>query len=224
MRPPSLGARRGPASRASLAFASTLAAACAHVGVPVLPVDIAAAVPVDPGGAPLTWSIEADPYTVRGATPEAIRRSLSRRSPYVDDEGTTWDAGTRWKISWGYALVPEPSGCRIGSPKVHATVTVTAPVWVRRPNAEADATASWARFADALWAHERDHVVRALGAARQIFSTLTDASAAPAAPDCATANVDANRVASEVMTQMQGAQDAYDAETRHGRTQGAHFP
>ena len=91
-------------------------------------------------------------------------------------------------------------------------VDVRLPHWVRPVEAPADVVPPWDAYQRALILHEQGHVDRAGAALPTVEDAIRTAT-------CATAE----GAAQAAVEELQDDQDAYDAATDHGRTQGAVF-
>lgn len=135
-------------------------------------------------------------YAIVGSTLPVLRSMMHRLGPRR--QGRRYAAFTDWSISIR----------RAPQALVELEATLTLPRWVRPAAASPDVVAAWEAFLSALTAHEEEHLGIASEAARDLARMVRDD---PHAPDCALRQTVAHARARE---------QAFDARTRHGRTQG----
>ena len=123
-------------------------------------------------------------------------------------------------MSAGYRPIEDGGGCAIDDLTIEVSVTTHLPRWSRAAAAPSSLRGAWDRFVTALDQHERGHRVLAERAAETVRHRLLTISA----PTCDRLDVEARQEMSVVMQEYERRQLAYDAETGHGRTQGAVWP
>lgn len=150
-------------------------------------------------------------YPVRGRSSRSIRESINEGRPAGDgdrfDGRTQFRYETRWRAN-------AAGGCDPSSVEVTTTFIVTMPELTTRPTLERRDRENWDRYFNALIAHEHNHVRIALAGQDQLRTYLRNA------PNCATMQA----AQEQITVQINEAQRAYDRNTRHGATEGAHFP
>jgi predicted secreted Zn-dependent protease len=166
---------------------------------------------------PVTQTIVVHEYSVQGPSVAEVRSQLDACGPH-DETGTRHDAYTKWYVSWGFGF-DTSNGCRVDPVKVQLVVDM----YVPRLDADANAptAAPWAAYRTALLAHENGHVQNGIDAANQAEAAMS--SLAPAAT-CDEAKTLANQAAQQVTDAFAQRDLAYDADTDHGRSEGAVFP
>ena len=159
-------------------------------------------------------------YDVEGDTETELRAQLDARGP-EDTGGQRHDAYTAWHVTWKFPFSEGAEGCSTGPVTTAVHINITLPRW-RGPEDERDPLVRrWRRYLDALKEHESGHRETGFRAATDITETLP---ALPPKPTCEQADEAANAAAREVLERYRAGDIAYDAETRHGATQGAVFP
>ena len=159
-------------------------------------------------------------YDVEGDTEAELRTALDARGP-EDTDGKRHDAYTAWHVTWRFPYSQSDAGCSTGPVTTAVHINVTLPRW-RGPADETDPLVRrWRRYLDALKEHESGHRETGFRAATDITETLPEL---PPRPTCEQAEEAANTTAREVLERYRVRDTEYDAETRHGATQGAVFP
>jgi predicted secreted Zn-dependent protease len=186
-------------------------AACAHAppSPPSSPV-----VTLDPSVRAIA---AVDCYVVRGATAAAVRQALDRSGPEGADGH--YDAKTSWKVSWRYPFEKSASGCRLGPVEVDVGITYVMPRLegdVRGPLSR-----RWRDYLTALQVHEDGHANNGRAAGEAVLEALR---ALPSRPSCGELDLLARETGLKIVRSFNALDDAYDARTKHGVTQGAVFP
>lgn len=145
-------------------------------------------------------------YDVNGSTANQLAQSLNRFSTASGD----YASQTSWTVSWETQSQSDGT-CR--ALNVAAKITVTFPRWNPAPGTSPVLISDWNRFIQALATHEEGHVQR-------VTNNIPNLEAAINRGSCQVANA----AAQGVMAQIQRQNDAYDAQTNHGVSQGATFP
>ncbi len=155
-------------------------------------------------------------YDITGATHAELRAQLDALGP--EDDSGRHDAYTKWFVRWAYDYDRSvETQCRLTNVRATVEVKMTLPRWANESGALAE---RWQQYLAALRTHENGHVQNAVDAARFI---VVDLQALPVSPDCDSAAVAANAKASESIELAHARDKDYDAETKHGATQGATF-
>ncbi len=157
-------------------------------------------------------------YDVRGTSREALAVALQRQGPRI--HGSRFFGLTEWEVSAEYRPAVAASTCAISDLTVHVAVETHLPRWTPPVGASADLHGAWDRFVAALDEHEHGHRVLAEEAAEAIRQQLASVRAAA----CDQLDSMAQQAMTEVMSTYESHNLAYDAETGHGRTQGAVWP
>jgi predicted secreted Zn-dependent protease len=158
-------------------------------------------------------------YRVTGSTPLELRRSISQMRPWRNRNSS--DAVTTWNVTWQYAVVPGPSGCRADSIRMTTTITTMLPLFVPPTNPPPELLKRWAEYFTALTRHEALHAAFATGAAAEIRGVL---SSGGAHAHCEALQRDLNGRASAVLDRRRREEREMDVRTRHGAADGARFP
>ena len=163
---------------------------------------------------------EHEYYDVSGATPEEIRRQMTKHGTKWDD-GKTYDAVTTWDIKYRYDTTREGGGCYVTSAKTKIGIVFRYPRFTPQADTPESVLNRWNSYMNNLQAHEIGHRDLAVDAAHEISESL---SAMAGFNTCREADKAVTAVAREKLGRMKQAQIDYDATTRHGATQGAVFP
>lgn len=149
-------------------------------------------------------------YEIGGSTVSDLVNGLNQHQLSSPDGEHLAD--TAWNISWQFQQ-SGGSTCQPINVVVSTRITVTFPHWTPPAGASPELIADWNRFTQALATHEQGHVQLVLDGATRIKTAISGAS-------CDSANA----AAQAVVRQIQQDNQAYDARTNHGVTQGATFP
>lgn len=156
-------------------------------------------------------------YDVHGRTFEEVRGDMRRLGPKVD--GTSFVGETRSPMAWTWRTeTMGSSSCSIREVNVVVNAQITLPRWTPPPDTEPGLVAEWKRFIAALETHEAGHKDISAKAAHEIIEKLHGTSG-----PCSTISTHANDIARAIVERAHQQQLAYDAETRHGYTQGTAF-
>jgi predicted secreted Zn-dependent protease len=155
-------------------------------------------------------------YAITGSTAEHLRAMIGGRGARRA-EGR-FPGYTDWLIDWTCEPRRADDVTRPGRVAVLVSATMTLPAWTPPAWAAPELVASWRAYLEALELHERGHVDIAVAAGRRMLDGLQ------ALPGFASADLlqeGARGVAERAIRAARRAELEYDAETRHGRTQGA---
>jgi predicted secreted Zn-dependent protease len=158
-------------------------------------------------------------YDVEGDTEAQLRASLDARGP--ESDGRRHDAYTTWHVMWNFPFAESADGCSTGPISTTVQVIITLPRWRGYADESDPLVKRWRDYLDALKRHESGHRNTAFQAATDIAETLPSL---PPRATCEAAEEAANAEAQGVLARYRTAEQSYDAETRHGATQGAIFP
>lgn len=148
-----------------------------------------------------------DYYDVSGSTVAEIRDNLNR-----SHRSGGFDGYTGWHVSWNWPGYGS-SDCNLAAASLDTRISVRLPRWQPPQNADPALVLKWNSYLGNLAFHEQGHVQLA----RQGFAKMQQILQAST---CDEADAKLNAVLGE----MRQADLRYDAETRHGSTQGAKFP
>ncbi len=157
-------------------------------------------------------------YEIEGLSRAEISAALRAHGP--DVRGQQFFGLTEWEMGVEYRAVEVESGCAIDGLKVRVSTETHLPRWPGDAVASSALSGAWDRFITALDHHEDGHRVLAEEAAETVRRRLLAVSA----PTCGRLDGVAQREMAAVMQEYEARQLAYDAETDHGRTQGAVWP
>lgn len=168
----------------------------------------------------LNINVTHSTYQIEGSTAEELREQLDQHG--VEDEyGERFDGHTQWQIVWSYPYHQDAGTCSIGQVEVIAEITIMLPEWEPPEGAPKTLISSWEEFVGALRAHEEDHQDISIEAAGQIYEALSNL---PTYPTCEELEQAADEVGENILENYREMEAVYDAETNHGREDGAHFP
>lgn len=159
-------------------------------------------------------------YDVEGDSEAQLRAALDAHGP-EDQSGERHDAYTAWHVTWRFPFSQTEEGCSTGPVTTKVRVTITLPRWRGWADENDPLVKHWRRYLDALKEHETGHRDTGFRAATDITEELP---ALPPKPTCEEAEEAANAAARAVLERHRARDTEYDAETRHGATQGAVFP
>lgn len=157
-------------------------------------------------------NLEISHYDVGGDSPAEIRRALDRVRPRDPNDGLRVDALSRWSMQWRWPVGGE-GGCDLARAEIRFSASVRMPRLVAGPRTPEAVRRRWRVYAAALERHEAGHI-------RNAWRNMGRVLAAIRASSCAAAD----RAARAAVAGIARWDLAYDRTTRHGLTQGAHFP
>lgn len=151
-------------------------------------------------------------YPVSGRSARAIRQSINEGRPQLP-QGEPFDARTTWRyqVRW---MNRSARGCDPATVEVETSIVVILPELTSRDQLDRRERESWDRYFTALVGHEHNHVRIAVAGADQLRTHMR------AAHDCAAMQAANARINAAV----RAASEAYDENTRHGRSEGATYP
>jgi len=156
-------------------------------------------------------------YDVHGRTVEELRADMERLGPRIDGASYVGETGSPMRWGWRTRSMGGAS-CTIHDVTVSLNAQITLPRWTPPSDAEPGLAAEWKRFVDAVEAHEAGHKDISAKAAREIIDRVQGLSG-----PCSQINMRGSDVARSIVERAHEQQQAYDAETRHGLTQGTLF-
>lgn len=146
------------------------------------------------------------PYEVHGSTESELRAQLSAHGP------GGYDAFTKWYVRWNWPG-RGTANCRLQEADVSYEVSVTFPHWTPTEQATPELVAKWNGYLYALALHENGHVNHVVSQFPIVVAAINNSTC-----------LSAEAAAQAVLQQMRLFDSQYDANTDHGRTQGARFP
>lgn len=168
-------------------------------------------------GAPIV-NVEQTYYTVTGTTAAEIRSNLNRESP-VKIGNTSFDAYTRWHVSWEYQYVELPNSCGISEITTYVEIQQILPRLISTLSSHLQN--KWRIYYMALLNHENTHGNFARQAAHEIEVQL---SAISPQSSCREIEDKANSIGYKIIEKYVAREKLYDKNTHHGVTEGARFP
>ena len=157
-------------------------------------------------------NLDAQYYEVSGRSVAEIRAAINRVRPRDPNDGQAVDAVNRWYISWRWPGDGR-GGCVLARTELRFTATLRMPRLVNLARTPRAVVVRWNNYIAALERHEAGHL-------RHAYDNMGSVLRAIRAGNCASAN-EAGRAAVRVLARWDVD---YDRQTRHGFTQGAHFP
>jgi predicted secreted Zn-dependent protease len=159
-------------------------------------------------------------YEVRGNSEKDLRHQMCQNGCTWDD-GRKYDSVTNWYWTWEYGTEHASPACSADDFSVTIEVTFRLPKWVRTDEAPRPLVDKWDGYMKHLTLHEQGHRDRAVDAAAEFSRAV---ARLPRSLSCADRDQQVRTLSSEIMAQLNTAQQEYDADTSHGATQGALFP
>jgi predicted secreted Zn-dependent protease len=162
-----------------------------------------------------------DYYDVDGATAQEIRADLNRLGPIDGTEHRRFDAVTHWYVRWRYTYKNVDNGCEIATVSTSADITYAFPRLQRGSSAPTALRRAFAGFLKNLLVHEKGHARVGIDIASRIEQGIRRL---PPAPTCPVLEDAANDLGHALIKEANRRDIDYDAQTQHGKTQGARFP
>ena len=162
-------------------------------------------------------STTIDYYDVHGRTLAELRADMRRNGPKVADSSFVGE--TRAPMRWTWKTQSEgPSTCSIKDVTIWVNAQILLPRWTPPADTAPGVYKEWLRFMTALQTHESGHKDIAARAARELQVKLRDVFAS-----CSVISTRAGDIARAILEKAHDEQRQYDADTRHGLTQGTGF-
>ena len=156
-------------------------------------------------------------YDVHGRTVAELYADMRRQGPKVADTGFV--AETRSPMRWTWRTQVEgSSSCSFHDVRVYVNAQIVLPRWTPPADTEPGVFAEWNRFIAALETHEAGHKDISAKAGSEIVQKVSALSGL-----CSMIGQRASDIARGIVDRANEQQRAYDAETRHGLTQGTSF-
>ena len=166
-------------------------------------------------------------YSDHGCASGAKRSAVSGSA---SDEGVQWVyydvptpgghiGHTDWRLSYAYHSRSAPGRCAVDSLTTKLELKVRMPRWTPGAGASGDLQSRWGRYVAALRTHELGHVQTG----RDLESRFRRAAAGLSAPDCGSLDASLRSTFATLLKQANQRDLDYDAQTRHGATQGAYY-
>ena len=160
-------------------------------------------------------------YQVYGDSAGQLRTQIQHCGPHsVSTADAGFTAQTAYTLSWQYEVRQSGSQCSITDVKVGLHTSMALPFWQPTPAASDGLAGRWQRFDTSLQAHEQGHVGIDESYAAKLAASLQNISDTP----CHTVTSTVRHTTDAATAALDQANDAYDASTDHGATQGAILP
>ena len=161
-------------------------------------------------------------YKISGNTADQLREQMNTLGPI--DHTTHADAQTTWHITWKFYWQHDTASqnlCHLTGVSVNASITKLYPKWINENSAAPALQNKWNTYLTNLATHESGHAENGKRTAIEIEKALLDT---PLQSNCRLLVNTLNAAAYSVIAQHNKWDIQYDADTQHGRTQGAVFP
>jgi len=155
-------------------------------------------------------------YYVATAVPDRSLRSILNAASPIHHDGRVFFGNTDWHVQWNMWWSEQPRGsCRITGVKAKISGTIMLPKLINPTVVQQN---RFDTLAAALRVHELGHYEIGKKAAADIESGIL--AMAPM-DTCAALKAAADELATETLDEYRAVERKYDADTDHGRTQGA---
>lgn len=152
-------------------------------------------------------------YEVRGRSARGVRESMNDERPAAEGDDARHDARTRWSYRPRWNRTADGQ-CDAASATVTLSLTIVLPDLATREALSRDERAGWDAYFAALVKHEWNHG-RIAEKGQELMET-----ALRGAPNCEAMTA----VVRTYVAEITAASREYDAQTEHGRKEGAVFP
>jgi len=167
-------------------------------------------------------------YDVTGRTQEQLRMELDAKGPLNEKLEKRFDARTDWRVDWS-ELKADPEFAKRGLHRltrwqIDLSIRVTLPRWKDKDAGLPFLQRQWTVYQHKLQLHEAKHVQIAEAMAEALdreFKSVAFSEVYPSPERLAAA---LKKRADKIIQKYEREHFLYDHRTRHGRTQGAHFP
>jgi predicted secreted Zn-dependent protease len=153
-------------------------------------------------------------YSVNPVSNQDIKNALNLASPVIE-QGNVFFARTQYDIKWRFWWRTNKQDCMLTKVHVDLAIVYTLP---KLADSKRKVITDWSHWYDNLLIHEKGHASFAVKTAHDIDKTLR---LVKPAINCETLELNANRQARQLMTQLKRTNINYDKSTGHGKTQGA---
>lgn len=154
-------------------------------------------------------------YTAQGDDNKTLREVLNSVTP-ITENNRRYHGYTKWYVKWRYRWHKQADGrCKITSVNTSITGDILLP---KLENANAQQTERFNRYIAALREHELGHYNLGKEAGIKIDDYI---STMPEMSSCAELEQTANDFGYQTLDEYRAIEKQYDADTQHGKTQGA---
>lgn len=157
-------------------------------------------------------------YEVVGRTAADLTGEMRLKGP-KDAEGRAFSGLTKSPFTWRYSTRAVGQTCYATTVRVTMYTDVFLPRWIPPDDVVPGLIAQWKQSMAALELHEAGHKDISARFAKQIRDRIASMGTL-----CSNFAIEANRISNAIVADMRAAQSKYDADTRHGLTQGTGFP
>lgn len=180
----------------------------------------APAVVAQGGGVPgaVQRTLDVVYYDFRARSEQDILQAMIRQGPTW--EGQRYFGLTQSEVRYSYVRQESVTGCFLSNVSVQLKVTMTLPRWRPEAGVPYALERDWRQFERALRSHEQGHQRLAEEESEMIRRMLI----ALRAPSCAGIDDLARQQATRIQDTYSGLNRNLDAQTEHGRSQGAIWP
>lgn len=158
-----------------------------------------------------------DYYDVHGSSFAELRADMRRLGPKVNGSSYVGETRSPMQYSWQTETIA-PGSCSIKDVRVSMNAQILLPRWTPPADADSALVTEWKRFITALELHESGHKDISARAGREIVEQLRGMSGL-----CSQVSMRASDIARRIFDRARDEQARYDADTRHGLTQGTTF-
>lgn len=161
-------------------------------------------------------------YSIFGTNAADLRTQMNALGPVID--GKHFDSKTSWYVNWRYEWHydnPSQSPCFVTKVTVTADIKMMIPSWVNRDSGNPLLQNKWDTYLVNLKNHENGHVSNGKRAAIEIENAMLNMSPKS---NCRELKAALDNKGHEIIHEHNLWDIQYDADTSHGRNQGAHFP
>lgn len=159
-------------------------------------------------------------YEIRGSSEKELRKQMLQNG-CVWDDGRRYDSVTSWYWTWDYGADHASQTCSTEDFSVTLEITIRYPKWVQDGEAPQSLVDKWNEYMNNLALHEEGHRDKVLDTVAEFSGAV---AGLPHGLSCADRDQKVRTLSSEMMAQLNAAQQEYDTDTSHGVTQGALFP
>lgn len=154
-------------------------------------------------------------YTATADANSSLRETLNKATPIREDK-RSFHGYTKWNVKWHYRWFEQANGwCKITTVTTEVTGNITLPELV---GATAEQAKAFDNYVSALRVHELGHYDIGRETATVIDSGIL---ALPEMSSCKELEATANALGYQTLDDYKAREKRYDAETNHGKTQGA---
>lgn len=165
--------------------------------------------------AEVSESLEYIYYSANADANQSLLSVLNKASP-IQVNNRTFHGLTKWYVKWNYRWFEQPDGrCKITSVTTKYTSSIKLPQLAGADSAQEQA---FNNYLSALRTHELGHYDIGKQAADVIDNGI---ASLPEMSSCKELEATANGLGNQVLDEYRAKEKQYDADTGHGKTQGA---